>query len=322
MFKTYLNDTLFSPKPKNMKPFNQFSRLLSSLILLSLFILGACQKETSQFGTDEQQQMEASKASSEAEGEASNIFSGIFDDVSGANDEVGLAGTGVFWGRTDTLSPTARCFTVTIIRLNPPNPFPVKIIIDFGNTGCLGPDGHIRRGKIITTYTNRLIHPDAMATTTFENFFVDSTRVEGTVKIKNTSPLQSIPPIRRFTIDVIDGKLTRPNGNFIEWDSHRTITQVEGLITLDPRDDVFRIEGAAEGRVRRGPLLVIWQSTITEPLIRRFSCRWIVRGRIRTIRANLTTNSQWVGVLDFGAGHCDNQATLTINGTTHIITLP
>jgi hypothetical protein len=90
-----------------------------------------------------------------------------------------------------------------------------------------------------------------------------------------------------------------------------------------PRDDVYKIyDGTATGKVRRGNLLVRWESTITEPLIRRVSCRWIVKGVIKTVRANLPANSHWVSFLNFGNGDCDNQATLTVNGHTFQITLP
>ena len=298
-------------------------RLLNLFFILCLLTLYSCQKEHSQNGTEEEQQIEASKASSESDGEADNLFNGIFDDAYGANDEVGLSGTGVFWGRTDTLLPVVRCFTTTVIRLNPPALFPVKIIVDFGNTGCTGPDGHVRKGKIITVYTNRLIHPDAVATTTFDGFYVDNVKVEGTHKITNIGPpISTIPLVRKFAVDVIDGKLTKPDGNFVEWNSHKVITQHDGLGTpLDPRDDSFKIEGSARGRVRRGALLVAWESAITEPLFKRFSCRWIVKGRIRTVRLNATSTDPWVAILDFGSGTCDNMGTITINGVTYQITL-
>jgi hypothetical protein len=132
-------------------------------------------------------------------------------------------------------------------------------------------------------------------------------------------------PIFVYRIEVANGKVTRPNGNYTEWNSVRTVTQIEGALTIaDPRDDIFRIEGSANGQVRTTTLAVRWESTITEALIRRVTCRWIVKGRVRTIRANLPNagNSPWVGVLDFGAGNCDNQATLTLNGVTRQITLP
>jgi hypothetical protein len=290
---------------------------LTAISFLSILLFfTACQKENSSTGTDEQQELEASKISSEADGEAEIIFNGIFDDAFGVNDEVGISGTGVF-GRVTA------CPDVTIIRLSTTNPFPVRLILDFGNPGCIGRDGHLRRGKIITEYTNRLLIPGAMATTTFDGFYFDSTKVEGTHKITNTSPTVNTPPFtRQFTVDVTNAKLTKPNGNFIEWNSHKVITQIEGLTTNIPLDDIFRIEGSSNGKVKRGDLLVRWESTITEPLIKRFNCRWIVKGRVRIARANLGTNSPWIAILDFGQGTCDNQATITVNGNTHQITLP
>ena len=308
------------------------TQFVATLLLFSLLVFVSCQKENSQGGTDAEEQ-EASLASSEGDAEAEVIYNGIFDDAMGASDDVGLAGTGIFYGRSntgetgdvargDTLTPVPRCFTVTITHPNN-TPFPVRIVIDFGTTGCTGPDGHVRKGKIITEYTNRLLIPGAVATTTFQDFYIDGIHVQGTHKISNIGTPNTVPLSRKFKVEVIDGKLTRPDGNYVEWNSVKTITQVEGLLTPDlPRDDVFKVEGSARGRVKRGNLLVGWESATTEPLIKRFTCRWIVKGRIKTVRINSTTNSPWVAILDFGAGTCDNQATITVNGVTRQITLP
>ncbi len=302
-----------------------FPKLVSAVFIACLFFIVSCEKEKSQSGTDAQEE-EVSSVSGEADAEAESTFNEFFDDVMGANNDVGVGGSGVFFGRPDSLTPVPRCFTITITHPTA-NPFPVKVVIDFGTTGCPGPDGRVRRGKIITEYTNRLIYPGAMATTTFDHFFVGDVSVEGSHKITNISG-SPIPPAnlaRKFKIEVINGKLTHPNGNYVEWNSTRTITQVEGLATPDmPKDDAFKIEGNGNGLVRRGNLLVRWESTITEPLLRRLTCRWIVKGRVRTVRANLPdpNNSRWVAVLDFGTGGCDNQATITINGRTRQITLP
>lgn len=303
-------------------------RLLSIPLIFTLLVLVSCGKEDSR---SDQQEMEISQVSSESDGEAELIFNSLFDDAMGVSDEVGMAGTGIFGINLPTGStggsvltqrnPTA-CYTVTVTHPQG-TPFPVHVVIDFGNTGCPGLDGHIRTGKIIVDYTARLIHPGAVATTTFDNFYIDSIKVTGTHRIENTSPpITTIPPARQFTVDVINGKLLKPNGNYTEWNSHKVITQVEGLATSTVHlDDVFKIEGHANGKVRRGTLLVAWQSTIVEPLIKRFNCRWIVKGRIRTVRGTNTASPLWVAILDFGQGTCDNQAVIIINGVPHNISL-
>ncbi len=286
-----------------------------------MLLFVSCQKENSQNGTTEAQEQEASKVSGEADAEAEVMFDNLFDDVMGANDEVGNSGSGVFFGRTDSLTPVPRCFTVTVTHPNN-TPFPVKIVVDFGNVGCPGPDGHIRRGKVITVYTNRMIFPGAVAETSFDNHYVDSIKVEGAHRVENitlaTTPLNN----RRFKVTVTEGKLTKPNGNYVRWNSTKYITQFEGVGTPMPLDDIFRIEGNARGQVLRNNLLVGWESNIIEPLVRRMTCRWIVKGVIKTVRLNTTTANSYVSVLNFGNGQCDNQAILTINGVSHQITLP
>jgi hypothetical protein len=315
-----------------MKLSFNLTQLLTAAFFFTLLTIGSCSKENSQ-GTNAQEE-DASLASSESDAEAEMVFNEVFDDAMGPNNDVGMAGTGVF-GRGTTTDGLARldslpgCATVTITHPAYPAFFPVKIVVDFGTTGCSSTvDGHVRKGKIITEYTNRLIIPGAVATTTFDGFYIDDIKVEGTHKITNTSPLITTtpPPSREFTVDVINAKLSMSNGNYTEWNSHKTIKQTAGLSTPDyPRDDVFEISGSAHGRAQRGNLLVIWESNVLEPLIKRFDCRWIVQGKVKTVRVTNNTSSPWVAIFDFGYpnnGNCDNKATVTINGgTPHIITL-
>lgn len=298
-----------------MKPSIKSAALATLFFVLTALFITSCQKENSQNGSDEEQQLAASQASGEADAEADVVYNGVFDDAMGVNDEVGIGGTGVF-GRINA------CPTVTITRLNPPDLFPVRVVLDFGTTGCTAPDGHFRKGKVITTYTGRLLAPGSMATTTFDGFYVDSMKVEGIHKISNVSVAVNNVFNRRFKVEVIDGKLTKPSGNFVEWNSVKYITQIEGLITPTPLDDILKIEGNSRGRVKRGNLLVGWESNIREPLIKRFTCRWIVKGIVRTVRINIAVGSPWVADLDFGNGTCDNLAIVTINGIPHQITLP
>lgn len=296
-------------------------RLSAFFAILSIFFV-ACSKEKSGSDAEDAEQQEISKTTSEADAEAEIIFNSFFDDVIGVSDEVGMAGVGIFGRSADGSGRVNACFTVTITHPQG-TPFPARVVIDFGPVPCLGPDGHTRKGKIISEYTNRLTVPGAIAVTRFDGFYFDSIHVEGIHRTTNNSTPNTTPPSRQFKLEIIDGKLTKPNGNYTEWNSVRIIKQIEGLITPDfPRDDVFQITGTSRGKVLRGNLLAIWESSITEPLIKRFLCRWIVKGIIRTVRVNsANTNSPWVALLNFGNGQCDNQAVITINGVSHQITL-
>ena len=286
------------------------AHLLSLTFVLSLFFI-SCEKENSANGTDAQQEEQASVVSSQSDAEAELVFNDVFDDAMGVNDEVGIEGVG-------TMNRINPCYSITITRLNAPALFPVKIVVDFGATGCTGIDGHVRKGKIITEYTGRLLVAGASATTRFDGYYVDSVKVEGVHKITNTSASANI---RQFTVNVTDAKLTKPSGNYVQWHDVKVITQAEGLSTVLPIDDIFKVEGSAGGKAKNGDLLAAWESNITEPLVKKYACRWIVKGKVKTVRINTTTSSPWVAVLDFGNGNCDREATITINGVFRQITL-
>ena len=315
-----------------MKLIFNLTRLITSFFLLTTIILISCKKETSGGRGNTQEEEFASQASSEADAESEIFFNQLFDDVMGVNDDLGMAGLGVF-GRANTSgtnyntarTDTIRCFTVTVTPLNAPDLFPVRVVLDFG-TGCIGRDGHLRSGKIITIYTSRLIVPGAKATTHFENFKFDEIKVEGVHEITNLSSPVSITnpfPPHSWKVVIEGAKLTKPNGNYTEWNSNKTITQLEGMITpFIPLDDYYKIEGSANGKVKRDNILVAWRAEITEPLIKIFSCRWIVKGRLRVARLTLSNNSPWIAILDYGGGDCNNRAVISINGVLHEITLP
>ena len=162
-----------------------FPKLVSAAFIACLFFFVSCEKEKSQSGTDAQEE-EVSKVSGEADAEAESTFNEFFDDAMGANNDVGVGGSGVFLWPSRYPCTCARCFTLTITHPTA-NLFPAIVTIDFGTTGCPGPDGRVRRGRIITEYTNRLTVPGAMATTTFDQFLCGCSHIEGTHKITNIS---------------------------------------------------------------------------------------------------------------------------------------
>jgi hypothetical protein len=306
-----------------MKKLSLFTRLLTAAFIASLAMV-ACKKEQSAtLSAAEEEQIATYSTQSETETEVA--FNDVFDDVMGVNTEVGIGGTGIFGrigaaGREMGVDSLPSCTVVTLTQLNAPARFPMKIVIDFG-TGCVGRDGHKRSGKIITEYSGRLIEPGSSATTRFENYYFDSVSVQGTHKITNTTAAGSNQ--RQFTIDITDGKLTKPNGDYSVWTSHRVITQVEGNGTPQlPQDDIFKITGSEHGKIKHGNLLYAWQSEIIEPLVKRFTCHWISQGTVRIKRETLPDNSQWVATLNYGQGLCDYFASLTVNGQSRDIQLP
>ena len=303
-----------------MKKSVLFTRLMTAALFTSLVMI-ACKKEHSDSLSPAEEE-QAANYSTQSETENEVVFNDIFDNVMGVNNEVGIGGTGIFGrmanGREMNPDSLPSCTQISIALLNAPARFPMKIIIDFG-TGCLGRDGHKRSGKIITEYSGKLTQPGSYATTRFENFKFDSISVQGTHKITNSTTAGSNQ--RQFTIDIADAKLSKPNGNYSLWTSHRVITQIEGNGTpFLPQDDIFKVTGSAHGKVKYGNLIYAWKSEITEPLIKKFTCRWISKGIVKVRREN--ANNQWEAALNYGQGDCDFLATLTINGASRQIQLP
>jgi hypothetical protein len=306
-----------------MKKFLLLTPLTTVAFAATLLFTG-CKKENSDT-LSSQEEEQAATYSTESEIESEVAFNDVFDNVMGVNSEVGTGGVGIFGrvassqnGRTSGVDSVPPCVNVTIVPQTP-GVFPKTVTIDFGS-GCFS-HGHLRSGKIKTVYTGRLFIPGNSATTTFENYKIDSVLVEGTHKITNTTASTPGANQRQFKIEVIDAKLTKPNGNYVQWNTVRTNTQIEGNGSVAPQDDIFKITGIANGKVKRANIIVLWNAEITEPLIKKFVCRWISKGRVRTVRQGLPANTPWVAILDYGAGNCDNQATLTINGNSHQITL-
>jgi hypothetical protein len=301
---------------------NSSGRALFLVIIILIATFHACKKEDSTSTAARQE--EFATATAESDAEAETIFNDVFDNVMGVNDEVALGGTGVFsktrsnielggisvdnTGSTDSTT----CYVVSATQIGTTR-FPLKIVIDFGTAGCIGRDGRTRKGKIIIVYTGRLVVPGNSATTTFDGYYINDVKVEGIHTVTNTSTQDK----RSFTIQVKGAKLNKSNGNYTEWNSEKTIAQTEGLGTpFLALDDVFKLSGQASGTVKKGDRLYQWSTVITEPLTKKFTCRWIVKGSI-----TLKKDNSLISVLDYGTGDCDNKASFTVNGVVHEITL-
>jgi hypothetical protein len=241
-----------------------------------------------------------------------------FDDVFNITASIGTAEAGEDLGLGANVSGMdelgainlngRRCYTVTVVP-NIPGIFPKTVTIDFGN-GCLGRDGKYRKGKIVSIYTNRMLIPGAKISTTFLNYYVDSFKIEGTHITENTSTSN----MQGWKVSVLEGKITNTNTDkWRKWNSLKNILQISGNGTPHyPLDDVYQITGGARGSNSAGHN---WAAGIAQPLIKKFTCRWIVKGTVNLVRDSREA------LLDYGNGDCDNQAILYINGVGYPITL-
>lgn len=300
-----------------MKPTLILSRGLTAFALLITLVLPSCKKEST--GNDPassdpvNETLAVTESRDEAETDAQyddvfNITASMNSKQTGEDLGVGVNVSGLFELGDVSGNVTGRCFTITVAPAIP-HVFPKTVTIDFGD-GCLCRDGKYRKGKIVSIYTNPMQVPGAITSTTFVNYYVDSFKIEGTHVSENTSTSN----MQGWKLSVIDGKITNTaSGRWRKWNSTKSVLQVEGNGTSHyPLDDVYKITGSARSLNSAGHT---WASLVVEPLIKKFTCRWIVKGTVRLFKDGQEA------LLDYGNGDCDNQAIIYVNGIPHPVTL-
>ena len=262
-----------------------------SMLLLSI---ASCKKEKTTDTTDVAATIELSTA----QGRADNLTQDaneVLNEAAVSNNFMGSSFTANGVQTAGILS----CATVTV---TPLMGFPKNIVIDFGPTGCTSPNGVTRKGKILVTVTDSLRIPGSVATMTFQNYFVNNWKKEGTITWTNTST----PGIKSWHRVCQNGKITAPNGNYWLHSGAQDIVQTAGVAThLNLMDDVYSITGArtvtnAAGITRTGTILTALQ--------KKTICDWIDKGTYRVQGPN------HVAIIDYGNGTCDNIATVSIDG--------
>jgi hypothetical protein len=168
----------------------------------------------------------------------------------------------------------------------------------------------LRKGIITIVVSDTFRKAGSTAVMSFNNYYVNGYKKEGTITWLNTST----PGTRSWTRTYVNGVITAADGRVWNHNSVRNISMVAGLSTpRDWSDDAYSITGTAQTVNPNG---VSRQSTIQTPLHKAVSCDYIDQGSILYQGNNHTL------LLDFGNGTCDDQATVTINnGTIRTITL-
>ena len=190
------------------------------------------------------------------------------------------------------------------------------LTIDFGD-GCEDPRGRVRAGIINISYSGRRFLPGSVITITFENFSIDDIMIEGTRTVTNiTETVDDFLSSPKFSITLVGGKMTWPNGTFATRNIDRVRTWVRAL---NPIDDEHHVDGTANGVNREG---VEYSMVITETLVFKRRCRLEeTRVFIPVSGIKEVNKGGQVYVVNFGDGECDNIITVTHRDTTKVIDL-
>jgi PBP1b-binding outer membrane lipoprotein LpoB len=228
-----------------------------------------------------------------------------FTDVQQIADEAATTGSLSSFREPGGISGV--CATITRDTISTPR----RVTIDFGAANCLCTDGKNRRGKVIVSYTGRYKDAGTVINIGFDNYFVNDNQVTGTKTVTNQGRNASGNLV--WAINVNGQVILANNGGTISWTSQRSREMVAGENTPAWSDDVYRISGNGSITSSNGKSCTF---NITTPLRKEIGCKWFVSGIV-----DITPGGKATRTLNFGTSGCDNQATVTILGSTFNITL-
>ena len=269
---------------------NKKTMILTSFLMILGVVFYSCEKETDGPSTDDVQ-----LAIDDA------IVTAAFDDLS----------TFVTEAESDYQTKSAvisddKCYDDTVFI----DGNVLKVIIDF-HDGCTDLWGNTRKGKIVATFTKFYRQEGYTHTITLEDYYINDYQVEGMKTVTNTG--ENEDGNIEFSVTISDGKLTTPEGVEITRESTRTREWIEGESTLNVWDDKYEITGEATGINFKGNE---YTRTITQSLVISASCRFPLSGVIES-----QDEEGSIVTLDYGAGDCDNKATVTKDGISKEILL-
>lgn len=188
---------------------------------------------------------------------------------------------------------------------------PMKLTLDYGTTNCPCTDGKNRRGKVLVTFNGNIMDSLTVVSLTFDNYFVNDNQVTGT----RTTTTKGHNAAGHLNQDVsTNGSIIMSNNvGTISYLSNQNREWTEGENTLVTTDDVYSFTGSSSGTTTTGK---DFTTTVTTPLVWKMSCTNFVSGVIELKPAGDPKR-----VIDFGAGECDNKATVTVLGFSFQITM-
>ncbi len=239
------------------------------------------------------------------------LAEGTYNDVNTIADQASTGSLTSFMptsnGGSEERGIMSTCATITNDTVSVPH----ILTINFGSSNCMCGDGRNRRGIINVSYSGHYRDSASTHTISFTNYFVNDNQVLGTKTVVNNG--HNAAHHLTFSITV-NGQIIKANGGgTITWTSNRTREWIAGESTPTWSDDVYLITGSASGTNAAGNTITL---NITKALRKEIGCHHIVSGTV-----SITPSGKATRVLDYGTGTCDDQATVTINGNTYVITL-
>ena len=214
------------------------------------------------------------------------------------------------------------CATVTLEPIG--TSFPKTLTIDYG-TECIGPDGVVRSGKVIAVFDGNFRAEGTSINVSFETFASGQYAVAGKDSIYNNGTDGDGNPIfnEMITEAVISWGTqeilwqAELNRTWLEGDTTNFTTASDtmgGTFGMDGlNDDLFSIIGSASGNDSNTHPFSL---EITQSLVLPTACEYISDGILTISPTNFND-----GTVDYGAGECDKQATIEVDGEVFNFTM-
>ena len=240
------------------------------------------------------------------------VSEAVFDDIFNSVDNADIMLNSFLKGdaaKSDLVVITDSCPSITITHPSD-GIWPKTITVDFG-TGCPGLYDNTRSGKIIIIVSGPRMTEGSTKSVTFENYFFNGIKVEGTKVIENMGYNNNQNLV--FSASLSNGKLTLPDGKTIQRSFNHEREWIAGLQTRNIWDDECMVTGTATGVNING---AAYTNTISTALYWKRVCRFVVSGIVKIERAGMDPIE-----LNYGTGECDALATVTRGGESKEITL-
>lgn len=202
------------------------------------------------------------------------------------------------------------CYTVTVDHPDSTT-FPKVVTINFGD-GCttvFNGDTIVRSGKIIVTNTGRWFVPGSQHIVTFDEYYFNGVKVEGTRTVENEGINQEGHIETSITLDA--GKLTFEDETWITRDASHLR---EWARYPDPLQDTVWVTGSASGTNRAGEE---YSRDIIEPLVMvrcsEYNHRWIAAGG----KIEVTNSVRGTIVIDYTGSDCTGAVKIRKDGNEY-----
>ena len=291
-------------KNNNMKNFKN-SKIVSAIAFLLLVGLGlsSCNKED---GTIDENLSATELSDAYETTDIDDVSDNINDIVEGAYFE--LANNNFSKSGDSKSNKNNRFLSDCVIITKEITPQNIEVTLDDGDS-CITKKEDVLSGKIQMSISADLVDKSVTIDYTFDNFFFNGKKIEGTVNKVRSKSNENMNPQAVITRDI---KIIWEDKSYALVQGERIREWIEGADNLFWADNVFSITGKWTITKRNGDIRT---STVKQPLIKNMACKFLVSGVIE-IKKNDKLRS-----IDYGNGQCDDSAMLTFNGEDYEIHL-